>query len=115
MSVSGSFSESDPGGACRLGRPTVSAVADVPTAAAVGLLGLASIYKREGFRPDRGVARAALSLESRAHHRHDSRRARFLQQLRIFCAGAPGYHRDNAGKPAPIDECGGNPSVFRKV
>ena len=34
-------SESDPGGAPRLGRPTVSAVADVPTAAAVGLLGLA--------------------------------------------------------------------------
>ena len=31
----------DPGGAPRLGRPTVSAVADVPTAAAVGLLGLA--------------------------------------------------------------------------
>ena len=31
-------SESDPGGAPRLHRPTVSAVADVPTAAAVGLL-----------------------------------------------------------------------------
>jgi len=43
-----SFSESDPGGAPRLGRPTVSAVADVPAAAAVGLLGLASIYKPQG-------------------------------------------------------------------
>jgi len=32
---------SDPGGAPRLGRPTVSAVADVPAAAAVGLLGVA--------------------------------------------------------------------------
>jgi hypothetical protein len=34
-------SEDDPGGAPRLGRPTVSAVADVPPAAAVGLLGVA--------------------------------------------------------------------------
>jgi hypothetical protein len=34
-------SEGDPGGAPRLGRPTVSTVADVPIAAAVGLLSLA--------------------------------------------------------------------------
>jgi len=33
------------------GRPTVSAVADVPAAAAVGLLGLASIHKPRGRWP----------------------------------------------------------------